>query len=413
MKIAVWHNLPSGGGKRALYYHVRGLVERGHTVEAWCPPTADQSYLPLKDLIPEHVVPLDWQPHRPRDPVRRAWANYGNMVAKLAAMDRHCRACAVEIERWGFDLLFANGDQEFLVSPIGRYVRIPSVLYLQEPYRPLYEAMPRLLWAALPAPDPRRFSPGYAVRFLHNLIKVQAARVQAREEQRSAAVYDRILVNSLFSRESIIRAYGLDAYVCYLGVDTNLFVPQPGPREPVILGLGTLAPAKDPAFIIHAVSQVAKPRPRLVWIANAAIPTYLAELEELARALQVTFEPKLRITDGDLVALLNRATVLAYAPRLEPFGFAPLEANACALPIVAVAEGGVRETVVDGMNGLLVAHDPAAMASALAHLLSDPAYARQLGGQGRAWVETRWSLSAAIDRLETHLYAVVAQRESG
>src|SRR6266446_7167318 len=46
VKIAVWHNLPSGGGKRALYYHVRGLVERGHTVESWCPPTADQSYLP-------------------------------------------------------------------------------------------------------------------------------------------------------------------------------------------------------------------------------------------------------------------------------------------------------------------------------------------------------------------------------
>jgi hypothetical protein len=32
MKIAVWYNLPSGGAKRALYYHVRGLVERGHTV---------------------------------------------------------------------------------------------------------------------------------------------------------------------------------------------------------------------------------------------------------------------------------------------------------------------------------------------------------------------------------------------
>src|SRR5258708_7701650 len=26
MKIAVWHNLPSGGGKRALHDHVRGLV---------------------------------------------------------------------------------------------------------------------------------------------------------------------------------------------------------------------------------------------------------------------------------------------------------------------------------------------------------------------------------------------------
>jgi hypothetical protein len=31
MKIAVWHNLGSGGGKRALYDHVVGLLARGHT----------------------------------------------------------------------------------------------------------------------------------------------------------------------------------------------------------------------------------------------------------------------------------------------------------------------------------------------------------------------------------------------
>ncbi len=59
MRIAVWHNLPSGGGKRALYEHVRGLIQRGHYVEAWCPPTASQTYLPLSLMIKEHVTPLN------------------------------------------------------------------------------------------------------------------------------------------------------------------------------------------------------------------------------------------------------------------------------------------------------------------------------------------------------------------
>jgi hypothetical protein len=67
MKIAVWHNLPSGGGKRALYYHVKGLVERGHTVESWCPSTAAQSYLPLSELITEHIIPLSWKPKSPKN----------------------------------------------------------------------------------------------------------------------------------------------------------------------------------------------------------------------------------------------------------------------------------------------------------------------------------------------------------
>src|SRR5215470_20410336 len=63
VRIAIWHNLPSGGGKRALYNQIQGFLKRGHTVESWCPSTADQTYLPLGDLVPEHVVPLTWMSH--------------------------------------------------------------------------------------------------------------------------------------------------------------------------------------------------------------------------------------------------------------------------------------------------------------------------------------------------------------
>jgi len=45
---------------------------------------------------------------------------------------------------------------------------------------------------------------------------------------------------------------------------------------------------------------------------------------------------------------------MVYSARLEPFGLAPLEANACATPVVAVAEGGVRESIRNGVNGVLI-----------------------------------------------------------
>jgi hypothetical protein len=42
MKIAVWHNLHSGGGSRALQYHIQGLISAGHEVEIWADaPDAD------------------------------------------------------------------------------------------------------------------------------------------------------------------------------------------------------------------------------------------------------------------------------------------------------------------------------------------------------------------------------------
>src|SRR6266852_2005978 len=102
MRIAVWHNLPSGGGKRALYDHVRGLVARGHSVEVWCPPTADREYLPLKSLVREHVVDLTW-------PASTRFSDkLGITLAierQLSSMDAHCRICAEEIESGGFDIL--------------------------------------------------------------------------------------------------------------------------------------------------------------------------------------------------------------------------------------------------------------------------------------------------------------------
>ena len=50
MKIAVFHNLPSGGAKRALYNNVNFLA-KNHEVDVFIPSTANEDYLPLKDIV--------------------------------------------------------------------------------------------------------------------------------------------------------------------------------------------------------------------------------------------------------------------------------------------------------------------------------------------------------------------------
>ena len=57
LRIAVYHNLPTGGGKRALYNHVKALKEKGHFLEAWT-TDLDNNFLPLSNLIKEHHIPL-------------------------------------------------------------------------------------------------------------------------------------------------------------------------------------------------------------------------------------------------------------------------------------------------------------------------------------------------------------------
>jgi glycosyltransferase involved in cell wall biosynthesis len=318
-------------------------------------------------------------------------------------MDEHCRRCAQEINRGGFDVLFANACSFFRTTSIGRQVSVPSLIYLGEPYRWLYEAMPQLPWLALPPAGRWWWTPKHLRAFALDWRHVQGLRVQAREEIRNAAAFDAILTNSLFSRESVLRAYGLDAKVCYLGIDTAKFEDRGLPREPFVIGIGAFVPEKNIKLAIEGLAQVAEPRPKLIWIGNVASSGYIDELQQIASALSVDFEPRVRVSDEEIVDLLNRATTMVYAPRLEPFGLSPLEANACGLSVVGVAEGGVRETVIDGVTGLHVEHDPRALAAAIVRLRDHPGYARQLGENGRQIVTERWTLSSAIDRLERQL----------
>ena len=73
-------------------------------------------------------------------------------LRQAKALDEHCQKCAEEINRGGFDILFANSSIIQAVSSIGRYVKTKKVLYLQEPNRRLYEAgRDGLPWIAIPA----------------------------------------------------------------------------------------------------------------------------------------------------------------------------------------------------------------------------------------------------------------------
>ncbi|MCP9493206.1 MAG: glycosyltransferase family 4 protein [Pyrinomonadaceae bacterium MAG19_C2-C3] len=403
MKIAVWHNLPSGGAKRALFDHVRGLVERKHTVEAWCLDTSDRDYLPLRELVPEHVVPFRW--HASKLPTRggRLVDEYRNSVRHLRAFDEACRQCANEIQAKDFDLLFANGSVLYYMPFVMRHVQIPTVMYLQEPFRPLYEAQPTLPWIAKVGSESNALYKRFG-RFMKELPRLQFMRLQAKEEWINAHSCDMILVNTYFSRESVLRAYDYDAKVCYLGVDTSLFQQQHKERERFIVGLGSFDSIKGIDLAIKSIALLTAPRPPLVWISNSGNTVYKDQMLTVAKEANVELQIKMRISDAELVDTLNRASLMLYTSRLEPFGYAPLEANACGTPVVAVAEGGIRETIQDGVNGLLVDREPEAIASAIKSLLSDATLRQSLGENAAQHVRQKWSLKHGIDRLEARLH---------
>jgi glycosyltransferase involved in cell wall biosynthesis len=400
MKIAVWHNLPSGGGKRALYYHVRGLAARGHQLACWSLDDADRSYLPLSEFAPEHIVSSEFKLSARKRFSRALTPHYEEAVQRLRAFDDACRRCAREIEAGDFDLLFANSARSFHVPYIMRHVRMKKVLYLQEPSRFMYEANPALPWIASAPENLEEASLLRPKPFMADYANLQTLRLQAKQEWLNAQACDLLLVNSYFSRESVLRAYGVDARVCYLGVDTTLFRNLQLERERFIVGLGSLDQIKRVDLAVRAVALLPEPRPPLVWIANSGNDDYRNSVGELARSLGVELRIHLAIPDEELVTILNRAALLVCTARLEPFGFAALEANACGLPVVGVAEGGLRETIQDGVNGLLVDAGPENIADGVNYLLKNPAAAREMGERAAANVQQNWNVDSSVDRLE-------------
>lgn len=416
MKIAVWHNLASGGAKRALYEQVKRLVQRGHAVSVWCPSSADTQFLPLATLAHEHVVPFAH-----RDPP--ASGRMGNLMypyravkSLLDAVKRNCAECAEQILRGGFDVAFVHPCQFFRVPAIGAMLRtLPSVLYLHEPDRKTYEALPTLPWLAPTLLDDGPMRPGKIRQAFRGWVKMQGLQLRANAERRNAESFGRILVNSYFTRESVLRAYGLDCTVCYLGISADVFRVADGPRERFVIGLGSFTYEKGVDIAVRAIATIDAPlRPRLVWVGNVASHPYYEETSELAASLGVDLDARIRIPDDEVARLLGRAAVMLYTSRLEPFGLAPLEANACGTPVVAVAEGGVRETIRPMVNGLLVDdRDPVGLGHALLRVLDDPELARRLGEGGRAEVATRWSWDASVDRLEGNLRDAVTLSNTG
>jgi glycosyltransferase involved in cell wall biosynthesis len=406
MKIAVWHNLPSGGGKRALYQHVRGLAKRGHKLESWSLDTADHSYLPLREFALEHVIPAD-SDHRARGWLAGKFApNHQEVVRQMGAFDQACQRCADEINAGDFDLLFANSAQRYSMPYVLRHVQIPKVLYLQEPSRFLYEASPILPWVSDALEDLEQADLLRPLSFIAEYPNLQTLRLQAKQEWLNAQACDRILVNSYFSRESVLRAYGVEAKVCYLGVDTALFRNLGLARERFIVGLGSFDSIKGIDLAIKAVALLAVPRPPLVWIANSGNEAHQKMMTELARSLGVELRIQMAVTDVELVEILNKAALLLYTSRLEPFGFAPLEANACGLPVVGVAEGGVRETIRDGLNGFLVDPESESLSRAAERLLQNPELAEKMGADAVSYVQRNWNVEDSVDRLEAILLQV-------
>jgi len=236
---------------------------------------------------------------------------------------------------------------------------------------------------------------------------------------------DRLVANTEEERDQLVALYGADrerVAVVPPGVDLDRFTPVPqagrraareslgiAPDANLLLFVGRIQPLKAPDVLVRATARLLDRRPDLrpslvVAVVGGPSGSGLREPESLARLVAelglgdvVRFAPP--AAADRLVDWYRAADLVAVPSYSESFGLVALEAQACGTPVVAAAVGGLRETVADGVSGVLVPdHEPGMWADAVASLLDDAPRRRRLSA-GAVRHAARYGWDATVDGL--------------
>jgi glycosyltransferase involved in cell wall biosynthesis len=193
-----------------------------------------------------------------------------------------------------------------------------------------------------------------------------AARVGARALRPFLKRWDRwaarrpgvLVANSGTVRNRIARIWGREAEVIYPPVQTDE-IPPDGPDEGFFLVAARMLGYRR---LDHAVEACGRLDRELVVVGDGP---ERSRLESLAGP-SVRFLG--RVDRQTLITLFARCHAYL-VPGIEDFGIAPVEAMAAGKPVVGFRGGGVSETVIDGVTGVLYEdQSPAALISAIERL---------------------------------------------
>jgi glycosyltransferase involved in cell wall biosynthesis len=267
---------------------------------------------------------------------------------------------------------------------------------------------------------------------LGEIKKREQGAADASPPERQAAEFrileeaDRILATCPAEVEDLTSLYGADRSRLTLvpcGVDIRKFRPVDRSKareslglsdKPTIVYVGRLVPRKGVGTLVEAFALLPDYLDaRLVIVGGEpGVEVSLEEgrLSNLAEKLgireQVTFTGSR--PQEELRRYYGAANVAVTVPHYEPFGMTPLEAMACAIPVVGSRVGGIKTSVADGKTGYLVPpKEPDALASRLLRLLCDENLRDRMGRTARRRIKEHYTWER-VARLAATAFSEVA-----
>ncbi|HYP14404.1 MAG TPA: glycosyltransferase [Bryobacteraceae bacterium] len=267
--------------------------------------------------------------------------------------------------------------------PAARFYRAPVVISSQLSYR------------ALAKPSSRRL-----LRLTDHLV-------------------DRVVVNCEAMRDHMVNDEHLPrakTYLCYNGVDTQIFypgrtpVPEPLAGAPLVIGsVCGLRAEKRLDLLVDAFARVhgLLPGTKLAIVGSGVL---LGPLEEQAKRLGVrdscVFQPAI----SDVAPWMRAMDIFVLPSESEAFSNALLEAMACGCCPIGSRVGGTPELIANDERGLIFdSGDSAHLAEKLAAVIVNPELRRKYAAAAAKFAHDRLSIEIAVERM-SELYAASIER---
>jgi glycosyltransferase involved in cell wall biosynthesis len=241
----------------------------------------------------------------------------------------------------GFDLVFVN---TFYCS---KYIRLKNnkkiISYIHAPAKFLYTSMSN---------ETNFSSLGFLPKLL---ISISIPFLRWADQKATKKLVKRsqhVLTNSAHIQQEIFSIYGIKPEICYPPVDVlkySKIIRSSELEQLFYLYYGRLVSYKRPLEAVEACVKLGR---KIVVSGEGNDSVISSELKKYAVTYPDLVTVLGRVSFDYNAKLISQAKALLF-PGKEDFGIIPVEVLSAGLPVIALNEGGAKEYVQSGVNGLL------------------------------------------------------------
>lgn len=351
MKIAFFHNLPPGGAYRVMYEEIR-FLSKLHAVDLY-------SYNFVDDQI-WNLDPYINKKYAYRLNIDESKKKFGRILSDLKiffSLPDINKRIAKDIDERKYDVVIIHPDKLIQAPFLLKYLRTPSIYFCHELLRNTYEKILEVD-KSLPLQN-----------YLYEIIVREVRKSIEKTNAKKAGI---IMTASEYIKTKVKSAYNKDARVVRLGVDANIFKKTGGVKDRTV----TFIADKEKITGYGFFKKIA----------------YAKELKRLIKTRVIDHKNNILVlSDHDMAKLLSGSFLTLCTSYNEPFGLTPLESMACGTPVLAVNEGGYRESVIDEVTGYLLKRNKNIFIKKILFLLNNPGVYKKMSLAGIKYIKNNWT----------------------